>query len=172
MTLIRITILCTMLAASGCGVYRLGSTMDPDLGTIAIGTVANETREPMLTSYFRNEVPAMFMRDGSLQVVNGSADCVLQARITGYNLRQIGEEETISNDEDQRLNRTVIWGVDVNVEYEVLRADGTAYIPTTVATGKAEFSELIDLEVVRKDGLRQAIYDAADQIVTAVTNPW
>ena len=165
--LIALALLC------GCAHYQIGSSGDPALNTIRIGRIHNATDEPGLNAWLRGEFAAGFMRDGSMSVVNdGTADCILNATITNYELHQIGQTETASNDRDQRLARTVIWAVDVQIEYTIERADGSTYIEATTAKGRAEFSEIIDLDVVRKDGLRQAIYDAAGQVVATATAPW
>ena len=165
--LIALALLC------GCAHYQIGAAGDPTLNTIRIGRIHNATDEPGLNAWLRGEFAAGFMRDGSMSVVNDStADCILNATVTDYQLHQIGQTETASNDRDQRLARTVIWAVDVQIEYTIDRADGSTYIETTTAKGRAEFSEIIDLGVVRKDGLRQAVYDAAGQIVADATAPW
>lgn len=165
-TLIALALLC------GCAHYQVGSSGDPALNTIRIGRIHNATDEPGLNAWLRGEFAAGFMRDGSMSVVNDSAaDCILNATITDYKLHQIGQIETASNDRDQRLARTVIWAVDVQIEYTIERADGSIYIENTTAKGRAEFSELIDLDIVRKDGLRQAVYDAAGQVVANTTAP-
>ncbi|MDP7396798.1 MAG: LPS assembly lipoprotein LptE [Lentisphaeria bacterium] len=166
-------ILIALTLLSGCAHYQVGSTGDPALNTIRIGRIHNATDEPRLNAWLRGEFAAGFMRDGSMNVVNdGTADCILNATITNYELHQIGQTETASNDRDQRLARTIIWAVDVRIEYTIERADGSAYIAATTASGRAEFSEIIDLDVVRKDGLRQAVYDAAGQVVANATAPW
>ncbi len=165
---------CGILMMVGCAHYNLGSNLPNDVNSVAIGDVSNQTNEPLLSAYARTELPALFMQDGGLRVVSEEkADCVLHTRILDYRLRNIGEVESSSADDDKRLNRTVVYGVNVDLEYHVSYADDRhrPTVPRRVV-GHAEFSELADLDVVKKDGLKQAMYDAAEQIVGAITNPW
>ena len=65
------------------------------------------------------------------------------------------------------------WRVQLKVEFSVI-IPGSAkpLISTRSVTGSAEFQTGPDMYIGRRNGIRQAAYDAAKQLVTAVTEGW
>ncbi len=163
-----------LLLLSGCLGYRLGSLGNPDLKSIAVVKVRNDTDEPRLGIYAASKLRSRFVSDGTLALAGRDlADCILEARVKSYALRIAGKRRLESLDESQQIYSAAIWRIEVRVEY-TLRAPGKEkplIAPRTV-TGSAEYGELIDLDVVRQAGFRQALRHAADQIVTEVTEAW
>lgn len=171
-------LLATLVAlafCSGCLGYHRGSLVHPQLTTIAIGTVENKTDEPRLGTYVRQRLPEALQRDGSLRLVSSveDADCVVHATVTRFAVRSVGEVESVSTEDRQRFNRTTIFGVTVDVDYRLeIPSRSEPFLAVQTVSGEAEYSELADARQVRVDGLRQAIYQAAQQIVSGITEAW
>lgn len=71
-----------LVVCGGCG-YRVGSLMHPQIKTVAVAPVQNETVEYNLTAQVRNLLCERFMVDGSLKLVDEKeADCIVYARVT------------------------------------------------------------------------------------------
>jgi hypothetical protein len=142
--------------------------------TIAIGNIENLTNESRLTTYFKNKLAEQLSLDGTFQIrPDLTADHVLDARILSYDVHGIGEVRIDSPDNDLRQYRSSAYEVTVQIEYILLThaADAPPPIPQLVE-GKALFSELVDIDIVRKDGLRRATYDACEKVVSAITQSW
>jgi hypothetical protein len=167
-------LLAVAVMLNGCLGYRRGTLVHPQLQRVAIGTVRNLTEEPRLAVYLRTRLPEALQRDGSLRVVSRrQADCLLQADITSYRLTSIGSVESTSEDDDQDVYRSTIYRVTVEIAFSVTVPGREApLLPTQTVEGAAEFAELVDLDTVRKDGLRQAVYDASGKIAAALTEAW
>ena len=68
-----------LVVCGGCG-YRVGSLMHPQIKTVAVAPVQNETVEYNLTAQVRNLLCERFMVDGSLKLVDEKeADCIVYA---------------------------------------------------------------------------------------------
>jgi PBP1b-binding outer membrane lipoprotein LpoB len=163
-----------LLVLTGCSHYRFGNISHPQLNSIAVGDVENSTRDPRLTHMARAKLPASFMSDGSLQLTSADrADCVLHSKVLGYEVNNIGEVRTESNDEDQQQYRTVMYGVSVDLEYALYPAsqDRPILEPQTVR-GTAEFARAGDLQLGMEDALERAMADAAGKVVAGVVEAW
>ena len=66
-----------LLMTGGCG-YRFGTMGHPQIKTIAIAAVKNDTTVYNLSAIMRNVLVEQFMLDGTLKVVSEKkADCIL-----------------------------------------------------------------------------------------------
>lgn len=162
------------LILSGCSTYRFGNISHPQLSTIAVGDVENTTSDPRLTHLARAKLPASFMSDGSLQLTSADkADCILHSKVLGYEVSNIGETRTESNDEDQRQYRTVMYGVSVEVEYTLYPpSQDRPILAAQTVRGTAEFARAGDLQLGMDDALDRAMADAASKIVSGVVEAW
>ena len=94
----RILSLCAVLGASllftGCG-YRIGarSLMHPDVKSIAVAEVKNDTLEMLAASVMRQQLCERIQFDGGLTLKNlGSSDCVLYGKIVKVSNMTIRED--------------------------------------------------------------------------------
>ena len=109
------------------------------------------------------------MTDGSLKLVDEKeADCIVYARVLGIafaelNWSSVNDDEFVPNE----------WRVQMNVEFSVI-VPGSArpLISTRTVSGTAEFQTGPDMYIGRRNGIRQAAYDAAKKLVSAVTEGW
>ena len=162
------------LAVAGCRHYHV---VDPSHGQpkiVAIGPIKNQTNEPRLSLYTKQKLPELIMLDGSFKLGHpANADSILNVEILTYKIDGIGEVQIESDDKDQRRFRSSVFKVTVDVDYSMTdAANNTTVTSPQQIRGTAEFSELVDMDIVRKDGLRRAMYDACSQVVSSVVDVW
>ena len=161
---------CCILFAASCGYYHMGSMMHPQIKTIAISTIRNDTREPLLTELARTQIAARFQSDNSLKLVSKEeADCILYVRLvkTTNSMRRYNP----GYEEDEY--RPAEFHIDINAEMEVLiPGRSEPLIPKRSVTGGANYQYNVDPQVGRYYGLRQACYDLAGEIVEYMTEAW
>lgn len=163
-----------MAGFSGCAGYHQGSLMHPQIQTVALGNIVNKTDEPRLASLTRSLLAEQFQKDGSLRLVSrAKADCIVNVQITDYRLRSLGQTQSSSSDTDQQQYRTNIYGVDVELSFQTLIPGRVRpLIPAQTVIGHAEFTEQTDLDVVRRDGFKQAVYQACAKVVAGIVEAW
>ena len=162
--------LCCVFFASSCGYYHMGSMVHPQIKTIAISTIRNDTREPLLTELARTQIAARFQSDNSLKLVSKEeADCILYVRLvkTTNSMRRYNP----GYEEDEY--RPAEFHIDINAEMEVLiPGRSEPLIPKRTVSGGANYQYNVDPQVGRYYGLRQACYDLAGEIVEYTTEAW
>ena len=78
------------LLSSGCG-YHMGSLAHPQLKTVAIAPVVNDTVLPYISATMRDELAARFMVDGTYKVVDmDEADMIVFVKVNTYTVRETG----------------------------------------------------------------------------------
>ena len=161
--------LLSLLILPGCG-YRFGSLMHPQIESIAIAPVTNETVAYNLGPQVRGLLCEVFQQDGSLQLKRESnADCILYARVV-----EVAFNKTSwSSIDDENKYVPVEWRVKVSIEYSVvIPGELTPLVAKRNATGSATFMTGADMETGRMSGIRQAALMAAKHIVSQVTEAW
>lgn len=161
-----------LMLISGCASYKLGSLGHPQLETVAVGEIRNDSREPYAATYLKQKLPAEFMNDGSLKVVSSSsADATVHARIVNTTLYGKGGSE-IEEGEEQ-VFRSTIFGLRVDVAYQVTRRGrDTPLLTERTISAEATFTEELDQTVARRLALEAALSEAAARIVQGVTEAW
>ena len=161
---------CCVLFAVSCGYYHMGSMMHPQIKTIAISTIRNDTREPLLTELARQQIAARFQSDNSLKLVSKEeADCILYVRLVSVStsMRRYNPGYV---DEDYRPAE---FRVRLSAEMEVLiPGRSEPLIKKRTVSGSANFQYNVDPQVGRYYGLRQACYDLSGDIVEYTTEAW
>ena len=156
------------LMFSGCG-YQFGSLMHPQISTVAVAPVVNETTMYNASAVLRQKLSELFTTDGSLKLKSiGNADCIVYARIMKVSYKESSGH--ISDDDEFLPNE---WTVSADVEFSVI-IPGRAkpLIGPRVVTGTAQFVSDADLENARLNGMRQALFDAARSVVSNLTEAW
>jgi len=160
----------TLSLAGGCS-YHMGSIMHPQVKTIGIAPVVNETTSYNVSAQVRGLLSEAFMVDGSLKVVDQStADCIIYARATNVTYSESGWAVAQENRDFNIPNQ---WTVKVTIEYTVIipgRAEPLLSKRSTSAS--ADFETGPDMETGRTYGLRQAVYRACKNVVVGVTEGW
>lgn len=157
----------------GCG-YRIGSIMHPQIKSIAVAPVQNETLEFNLTAQVRNLLCERFMTDGSLKLVDeAEADCIVYARIVDVKYSEVSWAESTRAEDGEDILLPNEWSVTLSIEYSVVIPGRVQpLVPARVATGTANFQTGPDQLTGRMNGVRQAAYAAAKQVVASVTEGW
>lgn len=164
-----LTVMLAALLSGGCG-YRLGSLMHPQIKSIAIPPVTNETVAYNVGPQVRALLCETFQQDGSLQLKRESnADCILYARVVAI---KFGQTAWSNNYQDENYIPTQ-WSVKVDIEYSVvIPGELKPLIPKTKTSGSATFMTGADMETGRMNGVRQAAFEAAKKVVAEVTEGW
>jgi len=158
-----------MLSFAGCG-YKFGSLMHPQIKTVAIAPVTNETLEPYVAADLRGALCEQFQFDGSLKLKSlKEADCIVYGRVI--------EVETISTADDSFDNkqtfRAAEWQVQVTFEYQVLiPGRKRPLIPKRRVRGTAKYQIFVDAATTRRRGVQQACRNAAREAVIYTTEAW
>ena len=167
--------ICLLAAASmsfligGCG-YQVGSIMHPQVKTIAIAPIKNETIEMMATQFMRQALSEQFELDHSLSVKGlEEADCVLYGKIISVKTTAVGYDST--NDEESYTPAE--FGLEVNFEFVVIIPGRTKpLINNRRIVGRANYQVAMDNDIARRRGIQQACREAAKQIVIYTVEAW
>ena len=161
---------CFVFFGASCGYYHMGSMMHPQIKTIAISTIRNDTREPLLTELARTQIAARFQSDNSLKLVSKEeADCILYVRlvdvVTSVSRYNPGYEE----DE----YRPAEFHLTLNAEMEVLiPGRSEPLIRKRTVSGSANYQYNVDPQVGKYYGMRLACFDLGGEIVEYTTEAW
>lgn len=168
-SVITLALIGVIILVSGCG-YHMGSIAHPQLTSIAIAPVVNETTSFNVASDMRMGLCEMFMTDGSLTLTNlNKADCILQSRVISVDYIEVTSD---SYDYDV-IYRPTEWRVTVKVEFSVIiPGKREPLISAQTASGSALFQVQADLETNRRQATLQACADAARRVVTRTTEAW
>ena len=160
---------CMLPVLSSCG-YQVGNMMHPQIKTLAIADVKNETMEVQASALLRGILAERFQFDNSLKLTTpDKADCVIYAKIVSVSSVNVAWS---SEDADENF-RPTLFRLTANVKYTV-RVPGQAkeLIPSGSASGSAVYQYTNDPSVGKRDGLRQAFFQISNKIVNAVTEGW
>lgn len=93
--------------------------MHPQIKTVAVAPVQNETVEYNLTAQVRNLLCERFMVDGSLKLVDEKeADCIVYARVTDVRFAEVSWAKNDKDRDDIFLPNE--WSVTLTIEYSVI----------------------------------------------------
>lgn len=158
-----------ILPISGCG-YKFGSLMHPQVKTIAVAPVTNETIEPYVAADLRGALCEQFQFDGSLKLKSlKEADCIIYGRVI--------EVETVATaddtSDDSQTFRAAEWKVQVTFEFQVLiPGKKRPLIRKRRVTGSAKYQIFVDAATTRRRGVQQACRNAAQDAVVYTTEAW
>ncbi|MBQ9771722.1 MAG: hypothetical protein IJW23_07850 [Lentisphaeria bacterium] len=160
-----------LLLTAGCG-YRIGvrGMMHPQIKTIAIAPVQNNTLEPLAADQLRMQLAGAFQTDGALKLKRiSNADCVVYAFISSVTNQTIDDASfdggVTYRPEKFRLTVTVQFKV-------VIPGSGTMLVKNGKAIGHADYEILADPATARASALKYACYQAAKRIVSQTTEAW
>ena len=161
---------CCILFAASCGYYHMGSMMHPQIKTIAISTIRNDTREPLLTELARQQIAAQFQSDNSLKLVSKEeADCILYVRLVSVSTSMLRYKPSYEDDD----YRPAEFHVDLKAEMEVLiPGRSEPLIRKRTVSGDSNYESNVDPQVGKYYGMRQACFELGAQIVEYTTEAW
>lgn len=157
------------LLASSCG-YHMGSMMHPQIQSIAIADIRNDTREPLLTELLRGQLAEAIQRDGSLKLESKeNADCVMYMRVINVKNWTIRDG---SND-GQETYRPEEFRITVTAEFKVVipgRSEDLIRLRTI--QGAVNYQYNADPQIARYYGLKQACFNLANMAAQYTTEAW
>ncbi len=159
----------TMIMTGGCG-YHWGSIMHPQVKSIAIAPVVNETTAYNVASDMRMMLAEQFMLDGSLELTSlETSDCILETRVLGVKFTEIDDDSYDAS----VIYRPSEWRVEVEAEFKVI-IPGTRepLVKTRKVVGRALFKSQADMETNRIQATRMACAEAAKLIIIYTTEAW
>ena len=158
------------LSAAGCG-YHVGSLAHPQLKTVAIAPVSNDTTLLYVSSMMRSELCERFMIDGSYKLVDlDEADLIVFVKINSYGISAKGSS---SYDEGRGVYLPSTWAITINATVSVSipgRAQPLVNSANLSRTGR--YQNNIDLLISQQAGVKQACYLIAGDIVSMTTEAW
>lgn len=158
-----------LISLSGCG-YHVGSISHPQIKTVAIADVKNESYEVLASAILRDVLAERFQFDNSLKLTSlEKADCIVYARIVSVSNLSISWKSTAKLENYRANEYTLI----VKVEYTVL-IPGSAkpLVKKRNAAGGSTYLFAHDPAIGRSNALKQCMLKVADSIVAATTEAW
>ncbi len=158
------------LILTGCG-YKFGHLNHPQLKSIAVAPVTNETLAYNASAVLRGLLTERFTTDGSMKLESArEADCILYARITEVTYTALDYGTAPDGDDAFLANE---WRCKVTVQYSlILPGRGKPLIHNQTAAGSADFITGPDLETSRRNAMNQAFFAATKTIVSNITEGW
>ena len=153
---------------SGCG-YRVGYLGHPQLKSVAVAPVVNDTLAHNVASQMRSLLSECFQTDGTMKLESvKKADCIVYVRVTAISFSEISWSSTKNN-----TNFPNQWRVQLSAEFSiVLPGRAEPLLKNVEVSGYAEFMSGPDIEISRNYAIKQACFVAAKSIVSKVTEAW
>ncbi|MDD3116766.1 MAG: LPS assembly lipoprotein LptE [Victivallaceae bacterium] len=163
-----VSMMAVLAMAGGC--YNIGYMGHPQIESIGIAPVTNQTTGYNAAFEMRNLLCEQFMNDGTYKLKGlQDSDCLLYANIVGFD---VSKSRDTSRDDDVTF-RVIEWNITVTVEFSVIiPGRKEPVIPKREVSGSARFQSSGDMENSRRSGLRMACRSAAQTIVQYTTEAW
>jgi hypothetical protein len=158
-----------LLILSGCG-YHMGSFANPQIKTIAISPIINDTQQLNAGGQMKQALVDRFHFDGSYKIVNiADADAIIYGRISEISFTA---PSILTSDEGVTF-MTKVFGCDLTFEYTlIVPGRATTVVSQTTVTGNSQFQVPVDLFPARQSGVAQSARDAAEEVVWRCTEGW
>ena len=173
MSFYRLFLLSAVLISTGflpgCG-YHVGNISHPQIKTVAIADVKNETYEVLASALLRSILAERFQFDNSLKLTSlDKADCIVYTRITKVTNSSVSWNYN-SKIDDYRANE---YQLSVTVQY-LVRMPGRAdpLVPQSTTSGSSLYLFSHDPAIGRISALKQALLKVSNNIVSATTEAW
>lgn len=158
--------LAAALGGAGCTGYQLGTTLPPNLRTLAVTPFVNESGEPQIEGSVTRAILQEVQREGQLRIVSPeSADILLTGTVVSYRLEPMryDRDRPTAVREYRAVIRASIHAVD--------RAKNTT-LADVVVDGDATFLGTGDLVTAKRSAMPAAARDLAHEIVNAIVSAW
>jgi len=156
-----------LACAGGCASYQLGSMLPADIRTVHVPTFQNATQEPLLEIDVTNATIQEFQTDGTLGIAGaGAADAILEATITGFELRPLRyerDEPSRASEYRLRLSASVVLKK---------RASQKLVVQAPSVIGETWFVPGADLVAAKRTALPDAARQLAHNIVEQIVEAW
>ena len=158
------------MLAAGCG-YHVGSMAHPQLKTVAIAPVANDTTLLYAASLMRSELCERFMIDGSYKLVDmDEADLIVFVKINSYGINASGSS---SYDAGRGVYMPSTWAITLNATVSVSIPGRAALLVNNANISRTgRYQNNIDILISQQAGVKQACYLIAGDIVSMTAEAW
>tara|TARA_R110002096_G_scaffold147671_16_gene307698 strand:+ start:33704 stop:34291 length:588 start_codon:yes stop_codon:yes gene_type:complete len=178
------------LILSGCAGYQLGPQKPveyADISKLYVPTFSNETLEPRLATIVTNSVISLLQQDGTYEITTKEkADAELTGRI-----RRIEKQQQRSANNQLLRTRELLLQLEVAFDLQDLRTGekikranpfGVDADDRDIVTGRRRASNRVvgstslfldpNFQLSEREALPLAAEDAAEQLVSAITEGW
>jgi hypothetical protein len=156
-----------LLATASCG-YKFGSLMHPQIKSIAIGDITNDTAAYNVSYQLKQLLAEEFMTDGSVELANRRvADAIVFARIIS-----VGFSEVTGRDWGDGIYHPIEWKARVVIEFSAVVPGEKTPLASGQVEGIAYFKAQADPDVMRQRATMMACRDAAQKIVQSIVEAW
>jgi len=155
-----------LLLLSSCG-YRIAYHLPPDISSIAVPILKNETYQPGIEVAITNQIIREFLQDGSLKVEKEiNSDLLLSGRITDYERTTIAFS---SDDPDESIEYRLY--VRLRFILKDLRSEKILW-DTSSLTGTTTYFITGKYSKTEEEALTDATEDLAKKVVEKVVEFW
>jgi lipopolysaccharide assembly LptE-like protein len=165
----RIPFLVALLMFGGCAGYHLGPiapSFMKGVKTVAVPTFKNETLEPRIEVLVADDVIKQLQQDGTFQVASSDkADAILQGTIRRINRRT-------SRSLRGNVLATREFTLTVLITYTLTRRSTKELLDERQVQGTTSFFVSEDVQQNERQALTLAFQDAAQRLVSGITEGW
>lgn len=155
-----------MTSAGGCVGYRLGSTLPPDLRSVHVPPVVNNSGEPLLELVTTRELLQELQRDGTLKVAAADqADSLLEITLVGFQQSPLRYER-----DNPKATREYRQEITAQIVFKNVRT-GKLLLRKEVK-GESTFDLVGDLTSAKRATVPLCARDLAHDIVESVVEYW
>ena len=154
--------------AGGCG-YHIGFIKHPQLDSVAVAPVVNETAIYNAASDMRMMMCEALVQDGTYKLTDQKrADAIIYLVVREAAFAEVSDASI----EDDNHYQPTEWDTKVSVDYRVVIPGQGEPLLTGSTSGTARFQAPVDVEGGRLRAVRQACHVAAQNVVYAISEGW
>lgn len=158
--------LLTLIAATGCTTYEVGSALPPDIETIHVPPVLNQTGEPLLESEVTRALLRELQRDGTLRMTDAeSADARLDVSLVKF------ETAPVRYERDDTKTATE-YRMLIAAQVRLTRKNEAEPMMQRVMHGDTTFTFFGDMASSKNTATPLAARDLAHDIVESMVEYW
>ena len=153
---------------TGCG-YHIGFIKHPQIDSIAVAPVVNETAIYNASSDMRMRMTEVIMQDGTYKLSDQrNADAILHITVNNVSFADAGDASV----QNEKAYKPEEWNVSVSASYKLVIPGQGEPLLSGSTSGYMRFQAGADIETGRQVAVRQACYEVARKIVYAVSEGW
>lgn len=159
-----------ILITAGCG-YRIGvrGMVHPQLKSVAIAPVRNNTVEPLVSDVLRMQLAGEIQRDGALKLKRlSNADCVIYMVVTSVK-NSVDENASFDGGKNFTPAKYIL---NIVVQFKVVIPGSGTVVSSGTVNGGALYEVLADPATAKASALKFACFHAAEKIVEQITEAW
>ena len=167
---VYLLLICSIALLSGSCGYNIGTIKNPQINSIAISPIKSDAKLPNMAEFMRSALTEAFQVDGSYKVSNVyDADCILYGNIIDAKITAVD----IRSGTGGVIFVTTQFSMAITFEFTVvIPGQADALVKPTTIRGTTQYSIIVDQFTSQQNGIKQASWNAANQVVWACTEAW